>query len=223
MGEKNKNSDSILILVLGVLGFLFPIVGVLAIVFYKKFENEGRELDDMAKVGYDLYVKILNQAVSELRGQKQKEYKEIKIDVALNCFIPENYIQSADERFKVYSNLKQISSTKKKVEILNEIQKTYGEIPLEIQNLANVALIRNTAREFDVKRVSIDRNRCQAEFYDKTNMLSKNLTQTLKDLDLKAYYSPTGIIMNFALSEYSVKRKLELVCEFFESSLKNNK
>lgn len=54
MGEKNNNSDSILILVLGVLGFLFPIVGVLAIVFYKKFENEGRELDDMAKVGYVL-------------------------------------------------------------------------------------------------------------------------------------------------------------------------
>ena len=54
MGEKNNNSDSILILVLGVLGFLFPIVGVLAIVFYKKYKNEGRELDDMAEVGYVL-------------------------------------------------------------------------------------------------------------------------------------------------------------------------
>ena len=54
MGEKNNNSDSILILVLGVLGFLFPIVGVLAVVFYKKYKNEGRELDDMAEVGYVL-------------------------------------------------------------------------------------------------------------------------------------------------------------------------
>ena len=177
----------------------------------------------MAKVGYDMYVKILNEAVSEIKGQKQKEYKEIKLDIALNCFIPEYYISSSDERFRVYNNLKQINSTEKKDSVLSEIQNTYGELPLEILNLANVALLRNTAREFEVKRISIDRSRCQAEFYDKSAMLNKTLTETLKQLEIKAYYAPTGIIMNFALSEYSVKRKLELVAEFFEKSFKNLK
>ena len=56
-------------------------------------------------------------------------------------------------------------------------------------------------------------------------MLNKAISQTLKNLGIKVYYSPTGAIMNFMLSEYSVKKKLEILCDVFETSfdlIKNN-
>lgn len=173
----------------------------------------------MAKVGYDMYCKILNQVVGEIKGQKQKEYKEIKLDIAANCFIPENYIKNSDERFRIYTNLKQIDSNTKKQQIVEEIQKLYGNVPQEIQNLAMVAMLRNIAREFDVKRILIDRERAVAEFYDRETMLNKNIAAVLNELGIKNYFSQTGIQMNFALSEFSVKRKLELIVDIFEKAL----
>ena len=177
----------------------------------------------MAKVGYDLYCKILAQAVSEIKGKKQKEYQEIKLDVALDCYIPEDYIASSEERFDVYNSLKQINSFETKEKIIKDVSGIYGKVPDNIQNLAFVALLRNTAREFDVKRISIDRQRCQAEFYQKEQMLDKNLAKTIKEENIKTYFSSNGNIMNFALDEYSVKRKLEILCTVFEKALNNDK
>ena len=175
----------------------------------------------MAKVGYDMYVKILNEAVSEIKGQKAKVYRDLKLNIATNCYIPENYIPSSDERFTVYNNLKSIKSSKDREAVLNSIGDTYGEVPQEIKNLAYVAELQNIAREFDVKRISIDREKCQIEFYDSEHMLSKLLSKTLKDMGIKNYFAQTGFVNNLNLSEFSVKRKLELVTELFEKALNN--
>ena len=173
----------------------------------------------MAKVGYDMYCKILNEAVAEIKGKKAKKYLDIKLDVAINSYIPESYIQSSDERFRIYTNLKQIKSSAKRQEVIKSIQNIYGEVPQEIINLSFVALLRNLAREFDVKRIGIDRERCLAEFYDREKMLDKNIANALKELGYKNSFTQTGIIMNFSLSEFSVKRKLEILCEIFENAL----
>ena len=177
----------------------------------------------MAKVGYDMYCKILSQAVSEIKGQKQKEYKDLKLDVAINCYIPENFIDGSDNRFRIYNNLKQIDSKNQYQKVIREIENLYGKVPDEISNLAYVALLRNLAVEFDVKRISIDRERCQAEFYNKETMLNKHLSKSLKDAGVKVYFSNSGAIMNFMLSEYSVKKKLQIVCDIFEDALKTER
>lgn len=174
----------------------------------------------MAKVGYDMYCKILSQAVQEIKGQKQKEYKEIKLDVAINCFIPEDFIKNSDERFRIYNNLKQINSLEKRDKVVKSVSDLYGDIPDELNNLSYVALLRNLAREFDVKRISIDRERCMAEFYLKEDMLLKEIATALKEKGVKVYFAQTGAIMNFMLSEYSVKKKLQIVCEIFENAIK---
>lgn len=173
----------------------------------------------MAKVGYDMYCKILSEAVQEIKGQSQKKYKDIKLDVSINSFIPENYIIQSDERFRIYSNLKQINSEQIRQKVLVEIKDNYGEIPEELQNLSYVALLRNLAREFSVKRISIDRQRCQAEYYTKEDMIIKPFNEALKQMGIKIYYSQTGTITNFMLSEYSVKRKLSLLSEIYELAL----
>ena len=175
----------------------------------------------MAKIGYDLYCKILKEAVDEIKGQKSKEYKDIKLDIATNCYVPESYIENGDDRFRIYTNLKQINSAESFERVLKNIANIYGEVPQEVVNLGRVAMLRNIAREFDVKFIAVDRTRCFAEFYDKQTMLQKPLANAIKELGIKTYFANTGAIMNFGISEYSVKRKLEILCEVFELACKN--
>ena len=179
----------------------------------------------MAKVGYDMYCKILNEAVDEIRGQKQREYRDIKLNISANCYIPENYIDDSENRFRVYNNLKKINSSEVQQRVLSEIEDLFGKVPDEIRNLSYVSRLHNIAREFDVKKVNITRESCFAEFYDKEHMLDKSIANALKELGIKVYFSQTGAIMNFMLSEFSVKRKLELLCDIFENALdiKNKK
>ena len=92
-------------------------------------------------------------------------------------------------------------------------------MPDELQNLSYVALLRNLAREFNVKRISIDRQRCQAEYYVKDDMVLKCFADALKQKNVGVYYAQTGAIVNFMLSEFSVKRKLTLLCEIYELAL----
>lgn len=175
----------------------------------------------MQKIGYDLYCKILKEAVAEIKGQKTKQYKDLKLDIATNCYIPENYIENSDDRFRIYTNLKGINSSQSFLKIIEDIQNIYGQVPQEILNLGRVAMLRNMAREFDAKFIAIDRTRCLCEFYDKQSMLQKPISDALKSSGIKAYFANTGAVMNFGLSEYSVKRKLELVCDVFEQAIKN--
>ena len=179
----------------------------------------------MAKIGYDLYCKILNEAVAEARGQKQRESKEIKLDVATNCFVPEDYIQNSDDRFKVYINLKKVDSLDKQKQVLDDLNDKFGAVPTEVVNLSFVAMLKNIAQDFDAKFVKIDREKCLVEFYDKESMLQKDIATALKQSGVKVYFSQTGAVMNFMLSEYSVKRKLEIVSQVFERAqkLKNSK
>ncbi|MBO7508100.1 MAG: DEAD/DEAH box helicase, partial [Clostridia bacterium] len=96
----------------------------------------------MAKVGYDLYCKILSEVVGEIKGQKQKEYKDIKLDVAINCYIPENFIENNENRFRIYESLKQIDSKESQDKVLSEIKDLFGNPPEEIVNLSFVARLR---------------------------------------------------------------------------------
>ena len=175
----------------------------------------------MAKIGYDLYTKILRQAVDEIKGQKAKEYKDIKLDIGANAYIPEYYIENSDDRFRIYTNLKQINSTESFNKVLSDIKNMFGEVPQEIVNLGRVAMLKNLAQEFDAKFVAMDRTRCFVEFYDKQSMLQKPLAEAIKTSETKVYFSGTGAGMNFSLAEYSVKRKLEIVCDIFEQAYHN--
>ena len=86
-------------------------------------------------------------------------------------------------------------------------------------------MLKNIAQDFDAKFVKIDREKCLVEFYDKKSMLQKDIATALKQNGAKVYFSQTGAVMNFMLSEYSVKRKLEIVSQVFERAqkLKNSK
>ncbi len=135
----------------------------------------------MEKVGYDMYCKLLQDAVKELKGEKVKEKKEIKMDVALSAFIPEDYILSEAERIRRYSEISEISSEDELLNLKSELKEGYGELPEEVENILEIALLKNLCQNEDVKRVLINSQTCKLYLYKKDEIMSERLAKLIEE------------------------------------------
>lgn len=164
----------------------------------------------MDKVGYDMYCKLLSEAVAELKGEELKKEREVKIDIALNAFIPKNYILESDARFKVYNLLLSINSEQNRVKILEDISQTYGKnIPLELVNLSKISLLRFYCKSLGIARVQILSNKCNLEFYEKQSLLNDRLNNALSKSGLKYVLNFNQLpIISFNPNEQSVSKML---------------
>jgi transcription-repair coupling factor (superfamily II helicase) len=176
----------------------------------------GREQHGhMGKVGYDMYCKILEEAVREIKGEQKQKARDIKIEVELNSYIPAEYIEEDENRFRVYSSLSGIESSEQYDEVIKEISDIYGEIPDTVVNLANTAFIKNLGTGLGVKQVTITANKCFIEFYDKQTVLSEKVNKALSQFSSVAVLKfETGAIIEFDLKGYSIKKKQDSVLKF---------
>lgn len=168
----------------------------------------------MEKIGYDLYCKILNEAVAEIRGAKGKVYNEVKIEISLDAFIPNSYITDSENRFRIYKNLITINSLQTKNEILKEIEDIYGKLPQEVENLSKIALIRSLGKALNIKRIVINKINASVEFYDK-NLFESGFTKTSIDQNWHNVLMVNGLpIINFNFGAISVQEKIDKLIKF---------
>lgn len=108
----------------------------------------------MGDVGYDMYLKILAEAVNEEKGiEKKKEEKDCLIDISLNAHIPESYIDSLNNRLDVYRMISLIKSKEDKKEVIDELVDRYGDIPESVLGLIDVSFIRSLASSYGIYEI----------------------------------------------------------------------
>ncbi len=100
----------------------------------------------MESVGYDLYMKMLNQAVGEEKGELQPApEKECLIDLPIDAYIPPDYIKSVPNKIAMYRRIADIRTRDDADDVMDELIDRFGEPPYSVQGLITVALLRNTA------------------------------------------------------------------------------
>lgn len=116
----------------------------------------GREQSgNIMKVGYDMYYKLLDDALKEIKGEKIDEFKEIKMDINLNAYIPESYISKESERIEKYNQISKLKTNDEMKEFEKNLENVYGKIPNELQNLIKIAYLKNLAKKHEVRRILI--------------------------------------------------------------------
>ena len=93
-------------------------------------------------IGYDLYVKILNEAVLEEKGVVTEPKFEAKIDVSLDAYLPERYIKSESQRMDIYKKIAHIECAEDLDDLADELMDRFGEIPRQADTLMYVSLAR---------------------------------------------------------------------------------
>ena len=92
----------------------------------------------LQKVGYDLYAKLLNEAVKEIKGEEVIEDTDVQIELNVSSYIPENYIENGAQKIEVYQNIALCRNDEDIEDITDELIDRYGAIPTEIDNLLKI-------------------------------------------------------------------------------------
>ena len=107
----------------------------------------------MEAVGYDMFVKILEQAVLEEKGELPPERRECLVDLDVSAYIPEKYIKRPSGRIEMYKRIAEIRTKADADDVLDEMLDRYGEVPKETRNLVLVASIKARCAEMGIVKV----------------------------------------------------------------------
>lgn len=107
----------------------------------------------MEAIGYDLYIKILEEAVSELKGEPKMQKSDCTVDIAVSAFIPDDYIPSPEMRIDVYRKIAAIEGEDDRDDLADELLDRFGDLPQTVENLINISLARCTACTCGIKLI----------------------------------------------------------------------
>ena len=115
----------------------------------------------MEQVGYDTYCNLLDQVVKEMQGievNESDEEQEIQIDIDVSSYIPDSYIENSSQKIEVYQNIALCRTEEDIQNVIDEIIDRYGIMPKELENLIEVARIKELCRMAGVVKVSEKKN-----------------------------------------------------------------
>ena len=175
----------------------------------------------MQKIGYEMYVRLLDEVTRNLKGGQEESAKEIKIELPLDAYISEDYIQSQDERIIFYDRISHISSEEEKVALLKELAETNGDVPKETENLCDIALLKNLAVKFNVKLIKISNKECLVYFYKSKEIIDKRLSKMGEFYNFSLKFEQLPILkLN---EDTNVENKVKILQKMFADALKEKK
>jgi len=113
----------------------------------------ARQHGHMQAVGYDLYCKMLNEAVKAWKGVQTKEDYNTTVDLDVDAFIPPSYIVNEFQKLDIYKRIASIESPAESEDMKEELLDRFGEIPKSVDNLLRIALIRVRAHNLYMSEI----------------------------------------------------------------------
>jgi transcription-repair coupling factor (superfamily II helicase) len=107
----------------------------------------------IATIGYELYLKILQEAVKKARGEKIEKKPEAEVSLLGSFYIPESYISEEDERIELYRQISSAMSLEEVDRIESEIKDRFGKMPLNVERILKWARIKILAEEAGVTKI----------------------------------------------------------------------
>ncbi len=107
----------------------------------------------IAAVGFSLYCKLLDSAIEDLKG-KDKDQKDIEMEIDLDAYIPDEYISDSRQKIEMYKKLKKVNNEADIISMIDEFVDRYGDPPKSVTNLIELRRINVLAKSLDVKTIS---------------------------------------------------------------------
>ena len=119
----------------------------------------GEQHGHMESVGYDMYLKLLNEAVALMKGETPEvPVEECSVDMQVQAHIPESYIDSTALRLEVYRRIAEIKTYEDSSDVVDELIDRFGEPPESVYGLIDIALLRSRATSLGITEVKQQAN-----------------------------------------------------------------
>ena len=113
---------------------------------------------NMNLVGYDMYCMLLEQSVKERKGEQYRPPIEITVDIKVDAYIPDNYVEYEQQRIDLYKKIASVECEEDYYEIQSEFLDRFGDIPLCVSNLIEISYVKSLCRIAEVKEISQKEN-----------------------------------------------------------------
>ncbi len=177
----------------------------------------GEQHGHMETVGYDMYIKLLNEAVALMKGENPPPAdKDCTIDLQIQAHIPENYIESTNLRIEVYRRIADISSFEDSMDVVDELIDRFGEPPKAVQGLIDIALMRNLASSMGFTEIKQQNGNLllYAHSFDSNNFDMRRISALLNGMKGR-------VLLNASNTPYiSIKLNNQKPLEVLEDALK---
>lgn len=118
----------------------------------------------MSQVGYEMYLRLIDQAVKEARGEEQREQVHCVVNIPLDANIPPKYIGRTEERMSMYRRIASIKSKGDMQDVQDELIDRYGDIPEMVQNLLDISVIKGSAEMAYITNLSVNEGEVKFAF-----------------------------------------------------------
>jgi transcription-repair coupling factor (superfamily II helicase) len=153
----------------------------------------GEQHGHIETVGFDLYCKLLERTVEELRGEAPEEEISTSINLNLDIRIPEDYIADAGQRLRVYKRVSSAVGGEDLDALRQEITDRFGRYPEQVENLFRYARLRQETLALQIQSVERNEDRIFIRFADSSKVDAEKLLKLVLR-DKRAAFSPQGLL-----------------------------
>ena len=118
----------------------------------------------ITNVGYELYCKLLDEAVRTLKGEKVEQEIETSINLPIEAFLPDDYIPDSRQKIAIYKKISALKTGTEKQELINELKDRYGDIPEPAEMLLEISSIKQLCQKLGITAIVAGGNRIKVTF-----------------------------------------------------------
>ncbi len=108
----------------------------------------------MAAVGYDMYCRLMREAVGEIRGEQAKSVFDAAVEIKINAHVPAAYIDDEIQRIEIYKKIAAVDGVNSAKQVKEEIADRYGKLPKSVENLILISIIKSFAAQAEIASVT---------------------------------------------------------------------
>ena len=161
----------------------------------------------MEAVGYDMYCKMLNEAVKHLKGEMEEETYMTTLDLNVDAYIPDSYIPNEYQKLDIYKRIAAIENEEEKDDMAEELTDRFGDIPRKVEKLLEAASLKAMAHRVYVTAVEQKGESYYFTMYEKAKIQSQKIPELMKKFN----------------GELSIKADTSNPCFVYERKGKNKK
>ena len=169
-------------------------------------------------VGFDLYVKLLNEAVNKLLSQEDyKDQAEVLMEMEYTGFIPDTYVTNQQTKMEIYKKIAAVQESKELDYVVNELVDRFGPIPDEVSSLLALAEIRILCKKLNVSKIKEFRGNVMVEFAKVSDINVNKVLKLISDSAGTVKLDPTKPNMIIlSVGKIGLKEKSEYIREKLE-------
>lgn len=177
----------------------------------------------MASIGYDLYCRMLEDTIKLVRGDIDKEPVETSVELKIDAYIPNTYIKDETQKIEVYKKIASIDSKEEFMDIEEELEDRFSDIPISVYNLMNISYIRSLGKKLDVEEIKEISNEVVFQFQDKSSLKEKIVKIIMdkysKQVAFKLNEKPA---IGYNIKNIKKEQLLPIMRNFLEHIVNNN-